>query len=174
MTILRWVLSAIVVFIGIAVGIAILLLFPRTERCDFLDEAMCLGLTKADFPQTFDDYFKDMDGGIALEPAEVAGRNTWMIWTAGNQAFWDHLANNSFGAVDMLKILSSYPNQYATESPYKFSRDNRFSWLGLINEPGFVKATEPDEFGLWLDERVAPPEPFDEKVYGKASGIIGM
>ena len=174
MTKLRWVLTAIVVLIAAVIGVVILLLLPRPGRCDFLDEAKCKGLTTADFPQAFDDYFRDMDGGVSLEPNEVAGRNTWMIWTAGNSAFWDHLANNSFGAVDMLKILSSYPSQYDTEGRYKFSRDNRFSWLGLINEPGFVKATKPDEHGLWLDERVAPPEPFDEAVYGKASGIIGM
>ena len=41
------------------------------------------------FPSAKVDYFNGMDGGIALQPAEVRGRNTWLMWTAGNQAFWD-------------------------------------------------------------------------------------
>ncbi len=51
-----------------------------------------------------------MDGGIALKPAEVRGRNTWIVWTGGNDRFWDYMANNTFGAFDLLKILSSNPN----------------------------------------------------------------
>ena len=37
----------------------------------------------------------------------------------------------------------------------KFSRDNRWQYLGLVNEPCFEKATgpDPDRFGLWLDKR---------------------
>lgn len=139
------------------------------------DEAKQAGLTRADFPQSFDDYFKDMDGGIALTPEEIAGRNTWIVWTAGNQAFWDFLANNSFGAVDFLKTLSSYPgNEYTSDGVYRLGREGRFDYRGLMNEPGFVTPTGPDKYGLWLDQRVAEPEPFDEAVYGRASGVIGF
>ena len=73
------------------------------------DEAKLAGKTPADFPEAAEDYFRDMDGGIALTEEEVKGRNTWMIWTGGNEAFWDWLANNSFGTFDLLKTLSSYP-----------------------------------------------------------------
>ena len=73
------------------------------------DEAKIAGLTPQDFPQSMVDYFKDMDGGIVLTPEEVAGRNTWIVWSAGNQAFFDFLANNSIGSIDFLKTLSSYP-----------------------------------------------------------------
>ena len=37
----------------------------------------------------------------------------------------------------------------------KYSRDDRWSYFGLINEPCFEKATGGDlsRFGLWLDKR---------------------
>lgn len=136
------------------------------------DEAKAAGLGPEDFPQATADYFHEMDGGIELTEEEVMGRNTWMIWTAGNQAFWDYIANNSFGALDLLKIVSSYP--YESGDRIHYSRDNRFEYFGLINEPGFEKATEPGEYGLWLDQRVAEPEPFDEEIYGRASGVVGL
>src|SRR5256885_2403154 len=42
----------------------------------------------------------------------------------------------------------------------KASRDNRWSYLGLVNEPCFEKATGPDpkRFGLWLDKRRVAPD----------------
>jgi len=73
------------------------------------DEAKLSGKTTADFPESAADYFKAMDNGIALDENQVKGRNTWMIWTGGNEAFWDYLANHSFGTFDLLKIAGSYP-----------------------------------------------------------------
>src|SRR5437879_4974189 len=210
------------------------------------------------------------------------GRNNWVVWTAGNDTLWDFLANNTFGAFDLLKIVSSHPGirycgnkkpvyGYADDgkpdygkgdyakatygkdgqagyskgkySPaayppgyyvyeddecqkedrqfYGVSRENRWKYLGLVNEPGLQqwKAPErcksadgkvedvrpsdpkdkkqwcgdPERFGLWLDKRAGPPEPFeDEKkypgvkigargktvplgsYYGYASGIVGL
>lgn len=193
-------LSGVVVVGGIALYLGLKDSGPAS------DEAKLAGKTTADFPESAVDYFKDMDNGIALDPDQVKGRNTWMIWTGGNEAFWDWLANNSFGTFDLLKVSGSYPcgptaaagGAAATQPGYGaaarataggsppaagqpggnytsyYRRDTRFSYLGLMNEPGFVTATKPDQFGLCLDERVAPPEPFDEKVYGRASGILGL
>jgi len=84
------------------------------------DEAMQAGKTAADFPQSADDYFADMDGGGAFTDDEIKGRNTWMVWTGGNEAFWDWLSNNSLGTFDLLKTVSSYPcsdeqRRYLTE-----------------------------------------------------------
>ena len=90
---------AVVVFIGVYVWNSI----PAE------DEAKQAGKTTADFPAATDDYFRDMDGGNPMTPGEIEGRNTWMVWSGGNQAFWDYLANNSFGTFDLLKTLSSYP-----------------------------------------------------------------
>ncbi len=130
------------------------------------------------------------------------------MWTGGNDRFWDYMANNTFGAFDLLKVLSSNPHvgycvdpkwkphDYSAENrqhSYEYSstsalsearcksegltwfipsRDNRFAWYGLINEPCFKKATKPDKYGLWLDVRTSDskdctkPDPFaDEKKY---------
>ena len=128
-----------------------------------------------EFPQSAVDYFAAMDDGVKLSPDEVRGRNTWLIWTAGNEAFWDYLARRSFGAFDLLKVLDSR------------NRATRFSYYGLMNEPGFKPATAPDAFGLWLDTPDGSQdgafaadyrESFARddflRTYGRASGIVGL
>jgi hypothetical protein len=129
------------------------------------DEAKLAGLTPADFPQITADIFHPMDGGIALAPNEIMGRNTWNLWSGGNQHFWNEVAQDSYGMMDLLKTLDNR----------KYPRGERFKTLGLINEPGFRAATKPDEYGLWIDEQVTPePAGIDEKIYGKPSGILGF
>ena len=138
------------------------------------DEALQAGRAADSFPAADEDYFRDMDqtrdGPIALTPEEVKGRNTWIVWTAGNDRMWDTLGDNSVGALDFLKVLTSHPSQ-------RFSRacdparqaagqcENRWEYFGLVNEPCFEKATAPDpnRFGLWLDKRKAgcPADPFE-------------
>jgi hypothetical protein len=155
-----------------------------------LDEALHAGRTAASLPAADEDYFHDMDGRVALSRDEIQGRNTWIVWTGGNDRFWDILSKSSAGNLDFLKTLSSHPR-------LKFSRDNRFGYLGLVNEPGFDKAAGPDpaRFGLWLDRRRAdaPPDPFEDvtrypgvatgargrtqpvgSFYGYATGVIGL
>jgi hypothetical protein len=123
-------------------------------------------------PVADEDYFKAMDGALPLTPDEVKGRNTWIIWTVGNDRFWDSVTNYTFGSFDLLKILSSYPD-------LKFSRDSRWHYLGLVNEPCFdqAKGPDPDRYGLWLDHRRddCAPDPFDDgkKYPGVASGARG-
>ena len=129
----------------------------------------------ATFPPATADYFAGMDGGVALAPAETRGRNTWLMWTAGNQAFWDYLAGHSFGTFDLLKMVDSR------------NRAHRFATYGVMNEPGFVSASAPDQFGLWLDRPAVPPQgaagaPYGEtfprsdfaRTYGRPSGIVGL
>lgn len=128
-----------------------------------------------DFPQASVDYFAGMDDGIALKPDEVRGRNSWLMWTAGNEGFWDLLARRSFGAFDLLKVLDSR------------NRATRFAYYGVMNEPGFKAASAPDQFGLWLDvpdgtqDPAYAPQyrenfPKDDflRTYGRASGIVGL
>ena len=125
------------------------------------------------FPQASVDYFRDMDDFIALTQDQVGGRNTWMIWTGGDQAFWNYLARRSFGTFDLLKVLDSR------------GRSTRFAYYGPMNEPGFAQATKPDEFGLWLDvwdgtsdpaysTNYAEAFPKDQflRTYGRASGVV--
>ena len=57
-----------------------------------VDEAKAAAKTVADFPTHAADLFPGMDGGVQLSPDEIKGRNSWMIWTAGNEAFWDYSA----------------------------------------------------------------------------------
>jgi len=146
-----------------------------------LDEARQAHRDADSFPPAAEDYFHDMDqnkdGAVQLSPEEIKGRNTWVIWTGGNDRLWNHLTNDSFGALDFLKTLSSYPYQISPDpnDKMKFSRDNRWSYLGLINEPCFEKATGPDpeRFGLWLDKRIVSPDcpqdPFEDE--SKYTGV---
>jgi hypothetical protein len=130
-----------------------------------VDEATVASLTTSDFPQITADIFKPMDGGIDLSPEEIMGRNSWNLWSGGNQHFWNQAAQDSYGLIDLLKMLDNR----------KFPRGERFKTLGLVNEPGFRAAGKPDEFGLWLDEQVhSEPASIDETVYGKPSGVLGF
>jgi cytochrome c5 len=135
------------------------------KKSEPVDEAKAAGLTTADFPQITADVFKPMDGGIDLSPKEIMGRNTWNLWSAGNQRFWNRAAQDSYGLIDLLKMLDNR----------KYPRRERFKILGLSNEPGFRTPSKPDEYGLWLDEQVqSEPAGIDEKVYGKPSGVVGF
>ncbi len=112
------------------------------------DEARRANRTAGSMPAADEDYFHDMDGAVALNADEVKGRNNWIIWTGGNDRFWDRISTVSYGNLDLLKTVSSYPK-------LKYSRDTRWNYLGLVNEPCFDKPTGPDpnRFGLWLDKR---------------------
>jgi len=178
------------------------------------DEAMCVGRTADSLPGADEDYFRDMDNGATKDPAALArdlapylpgvspeqalkaaviGRNNWIVWTAGNDRLWDVLNKASFGELDFLKTLSSHP------SLTKFSRSNRWYYLGLVNEPCFTKPKggRKDRFGLWLDERdpSCTPDPFENETkypgvkigargrsdkfsvgsyYGYATGVVGL
>lgn len=156
-----------------------------------LDEARQAGRTAESFPAATEDYFHDMDKGVQRTTDEVKGRNMWLVWSGGNDRFWDYMASNSYGALDFLKTLSSHT------SIKHFSRDNRWQYLGVVNEPCFDKTTGPraDRYGLWLDTRRkdCPPDPFEDEqkypgvkigargknipvgsYYGYASGIVGL
>jgi cytochrome c5 len=142
-----------------------------------IDEAKAHGLTPQDFPADAHDYFGAMDanvppggapGAIAplpLSPAELKGRNTWMLWCGGNEGFWDWLANNSYGFMDLLKLVDFRPA----------NRWPRFAQAGLVPEPGTKVPDQPDEYGLWIRTPVDPTAPRpDEKIYGRSSGIVGL
>ena len=176
-----------------------------------LDEAKCVGRTVDSFTAADEDYYRDMDYGLTKDPEAVAkalapyapgispedavnaaviGRNNWIVWTAGNDRLWETIVHESRGNLDFLKTLSSHPS-------LKFSRSNRWNYLGLVNEPCFDKATTPnkDRYGLWLDVRKkdCPKDPFENEqkypgvkigargknipagsFYGYATGIVGL
>ena len=191
--------------------------FHQDKACDqrgpgkVVDEANCVGRTAESFPAADEDYFRDMDYGFSKNPDAVAqalapyapgikpedavkavviGRNNWIVWTAGNDRFWNKIGYESRGNLDFLKTLSSHPS-------LKFSRSNRWHYLGLVNEPCFEKAKGPNKerYGLWLDMRKkdCPADPFENETkypgvkigargknipvgsfYGYATGIVGV
>jgi hypothetical protein len=154
------------------------------------DEARLAGRPASSFPAADEDYFHEMDGGIALSADEIKGRNMWLVWTGGNDHLWDGMTVKSVGTFDLLKTVSSYPG-------LKASRDNRWDYLGLVNEPCFKRPASPDpnRYGLWLDTRdpSCPPDPFENEnkypgvkigargknipvgsYYGYATGVVGL
>jgi len=141
----------------------------RTEPAGPPDEAQLAHRDVASFPQAKEDYFHDMDNGVPMSPEEVQGRNMWLIWTGGNDRFWDKVTRDSLATFDLLKIITSHPSQTYCDGKH-CDRDTRWNWLGAVNEPCFEKAAGPDpqRFGLWLDVRRkdCPQDPFeDEKAY---------
>ncbi len=158
-------LIAIVIVLLVAAAFIVYQWWPNGPRPgSVLDEARLANRPAASFQAADEDYFQDADqtkaGVLHLQPEEVKGRNTWIVWTGGNDRLWDKLSIASFGALDLLKTISSRKGLLA-------SRDNRWAYLGLVNEPCFEKPTGPDpeRFGLWLDKRKAgcPPDPFENE-----------
>ncbi|HET6377918.1 MAG TPA: hypothetical protein VFG05_06375 [Methylocella sp.] len=178
---------------------------PKSSLEGLLDEAQRAGRDAASFPhaglQDGKDYFHDMDNAADLTPEEVRGRNMWLLWTGGNDRFWDKVTASSLGTFDLLKIVTSHPSQNYCYGPC--NRDSRWRWLGAVNEPCFEKpkGPDPERFGLWLDVRRAdcPPDPFEDETkypgvkigargkpigggktlpvgsyYGYATGIVGL
>jgi hypothetical protein len=140
------------------VGASLAVIRPRPAANDRLPD----GVTPEQLVEIDLDLYAGMDNGVQLTQNEIRGRNTWIAWSGGNEDFWNWLSQYGFGTNDLLKMLDSR------------GRGERFATIGVMNEPGFLEATQPDEHGLWLDERVAPPEPIDEAVYGRASGVVGL
>ena len=192
-----WRTSAVVsLLVCVTLGTLLASCCHPPEPGTVLDEARTAGRTAASFPQASEDYFHDMDGGLALSAEEIKGRNMWLVWTGGNDRFWDKMSQYTFGAFDLLKSISSHPS-------LGYSRNNRWEYLGLVNEPCFdsPKAARPDRYGLWLDVRTADcaPDPFENETrypgvvigargkvlsdgsrlpvgsyYGYATGIVGL
>ena len=102
------VLAALAVLVVLAVGA---LVWPRSDRRagEVLDEARMAGRDAASFRHASEDYFHDMDGAVSLTEDEVKGRNMWLVWTGGNDRFWDGMGKPTFGAFDLLKIVAPPP-----------------------------------------------------------------
>jgi len=207
-------LALLVVVVVVIAGLVIwnLIESDKPKAGTVKDEALLAGRTPESLAGSDEDYYADMDYGItknpeavrlALDPyvkgisaqdavkAVVRGRNNWVVWTAGNDRLWDLLSVSSVGNLDLLKTISSHP------SLPKPSRANRWSYLGLVNEPCYRKPAGPraDRFGLWLDERdpSCGPDPFENEqkypgvkigargknipvgsYYGYGTGIVGL
>jgi hypothetical protein len=89
---------------------------PQCCKQPVLDEARRADRDAASFPAAGEDYFHAMDGSLPLTPEQIKGRNTWIVWTGGNDRFWDLISRKSVGTLDFLKTLSSYPAPSRTAS----------------------------------------------------------
>lgn len=208
------ILIILLVLVAAAVGIYYWWWFSQPRPGHVKDEAKLADYDFSKFQAANDDFFKDMDqtkdGVLNLREAAkqmgvpddtlIKGRNTWMVWSAGNDKLWDTLIYKSAGALDFLKLLSSHDELLKIDP--LFTRDHRWQYLGLVNDPCFEKATGPDpeRWGLWLDKRKAncQPDPFENEqkypgvkigsrgtkvgskdfpvgsIYGYETGIVGL
>lgn len=134
------------------------------------------------FTPAYKDHFHMIDGQVNAEgkyvpleltELEIKGRNAWMLWTGGNEVFWDWLARNGYGSIELLKVIDSD------------KQEGRFARTGLITEPGMRPPTKEEtkaSFGI----RFARPKqdyykyspysdsPPDPDVYGYSTGIVGL
>jgi hypothetical protein len=132
---MKKILICVAALVAIAAA-AVVFAWWRNPRIGHVkDEAMLAGLQADDFHAADEDFFRNMDNGVNLEPDEIKGRNTWIVWTAGNDRLWDKMAYASVGALDFLKTLSSHPGLPA-------SRDNRWDYLGRVRAGPVRKRAE--------------------------------
>lgn len=127
----------------------------------------------ATWKETEVDVFEGMNG-IKLDPSKpdekemLRGRIVWNLWVGDSGLMWDWLAQHGFGTADLLKTIDSR------------RRPTRFQEIGIINQPGFLQATKPDDYGLYIDipNLNDPAGQIDKQIdyatYGRSSGVIGL
>src|SRR5258707_1061009 len=106
---MRRTLVTLVGLLIVGVAAAMLLRNSGPQSGKVQDEAMRAGRTAGSFPAAADRYFDGMDNGLDLSEDQRKGRNMWLVWTGGNDRFWDELIKHSFGTFDLLKTISSAP-----------------------------------------------------------------
>lgn len=151
-----------------------------------------------DFPAEGRDVFEFMDQRhgpdgkltpLKLDHDQIRGRNTWILWCAGNETFWSWLQQEGYGFADFLKLIDSR------------NRADRFKKTGLINQPGMAARAGAGPWGLRIDGVVTPlpntggglnykgeaqpvyddgsgrtltSDGVDPRVYGYPSGVVGI
>ena len=117
----------------------------------------------AEYDRDYLGYLPSGDYGD-LSEAEKRGLQTWYFWTGGNEKFFRNLAKTTLGEADFLSLLDARPAGDDLDSNSHYQRNERFAKIGVINDPGCTAATEPDEYGLWLDKCKQDPN---------AAGVMG-
>ena len=138
-----------------------------------LDEALAVGRDASTFPAADEDYFRDMDGGVPLTPEEIKGRNSWIVWTAGNDRFWDGIGVTAYRRARFPEdaVVASQPEDQPRSTAGSISA---WSTSRASSRP---TGPDPKRHGLWLDQRSpdCPPDPFEneQKYPGVAIGARG-
>src|SRR5260370_11129249 len=86
----------------LATGLFLYRAGTKPEPGKVLDEASRVGRQSVSFPAADEDYFRAMDGGVTLTGEEVKGRDMWIVWTGGNDRFWDAISAKSLCALQFL------------------------------------------------------------------------
>jgi len=113
----------------------------NTESATSSSEALT-GISEEALEQCLDD-----DGSVlgllpvdpSLSDAERRGRCTWVLYTGGTENLFRKVTLKTNGGIDALKLVDS---RY---------REQRWKTLGAMNDPSCVAASQPDQYGLWLD-----------------------
>src|ERR1700736_6289266 len=99
----RVIAEVVVVTLVVAAGVVVVWFRSHPQPGHVLDEALAAGRQAETFHAADEDYFRSMDDGTPLTPAEVRGRNTWIVWTGGTGMFWDTMSAKSARAPGFLK-----------------------------------------------------------------------
>ncbi len=142
---------------------------PSISEADNYDNSSSgtTGETPSDYP---DEYNRDYLGYIPpesygnLTEKEKRGLQTWYFWTGGNEKFFRRLAQITHGEADFLSLFDARPDSDTVDEASHYQRNQRFQKIGAINDPGCTSATEPDEYGFWLDKCDKDPN---------AAGVMG-
>jgi hypothetical protein len=112
--------------------------FPAERRDVFKDVDSVPG------PDGLPHPFDYLDGGTVSAEARnaIRGKNTWIMWGEGNEAFWGWVQEKGYGLDDFLILIDSR------------ARGHRFADAGLINQPGMKAQTDPSKkiLGLYIDQ----------------------
>ncbi|HEX8152424.1 MAG TPA: hypothetical protein VF698_04830, partial [Thermoanaerobaculia bacterium] len=125
----------------------------------------------SDFKEVEFDPFPGMNfqgKSYQLTKDELYGRVVWNLWSGDNGGFWNWLVQHGFGTADLLKMIES-------------DRAQRFNTYGIINQPGYTRPAQADQYGLYIDVAKNASYDLDAKLdpaqiytYGKSSGVMGL
>ena len=146
--------------------------------------------TAASFPAADEDYFQRHGRRHPADPEEIQGRNMWMVWTGGNDRFWDTITRQQPRHARLPEDAVVAPGPaLQPRQPLPHSRPGQRALLPKATGP------DPNRYGLWLDMRDpdCPPDPFANakkypgvaigargktvpvgSYYGEPTGIVGL
>ena len=113
--------------------------------------------------------------GYELTPQQQRGACTWYLWVGGDPLSKTQPADNARGNPRFFRHAEalSWKASKITGADLNFNfldyldsrnRAIRFKEFGAINDPGCKQASQPDAYGLWLDECEDP----------YSSGVMGI
>ncbi|HVJ93972.1 MAG TPA: hypothetical protein VM580_29485, partial [Labilithrix sp.] len=92
-------------------------------------------------------------GGKTFGIVSTAGVATWHLFAAERGDFFRTSQKVTWNGTNMLRVVDSR------------GRDDRFERMGVLNDPDCTKQTEPDEFGLYIDNCLRDPY---------STGVVGL